>query len=194
MNARSLARRCAVALTLAAAAAGCRATSAAYRFTPSPLEVLVQEQGSGPIIARVLVGVPGAEREGMRTDGYPLLVVRVRVENKSGSAVSFDPARAVLVGSDLAEFGEARADPAGVLRVGPGDAEGVLLHFPFPRDMRDLEAPLLTGVNLQFELAREGVEGATEVSVTLERNEPEVVYDPGPAFTFGPGFYYYGRW
>lgn len=194
MTHRSLARRCAVALTLAAAAAGCRATTATYRFSPSPLEVLVQEQGSGPIVARVLVGIPGAEREGLRSDGYPLLVVRVRVENKSNREVTFDPARSVLVGSDLAEFGAPRSTPVGPLRVAAGDAGSVLLHFPFPQDMRDLDAPLLTGVNLQFELARAGVEGATEISVTLERNEAEVIYDPGPAYTFGPGFYYYGRW
>lgn len=189
---RAVLGRTFLGLGLLALVAGCRATSVAYRFTPSPLEAIVQDGSGGPVVARVLVGVPGAEREGRRTDGYPLLVVRVRVENKADEELVFDPARAVLVGPDLAEFGRARATPDGPLRVAPGAAEGALLRFPFPRDTRDLDAPLLTGVNLQFELERPS--RTLELSVTLERNEPEVIYDPGPAFTFGPGYYYYGRW
>lgn len=179
--------RLALLLALAVCTLGCRSTSVAYRFTPSPLEVLVQERPGSPIIARVLVGIPGAEREGGRSNGHPELLVRVRVENKGLEVIRFDPRRAVLVGSDLAVFGAARPERAGVMVVPAGSAESLLLRFPFPRD-GSLEAPLLTGVNLQFEL--DHGQTPVEVSVTLERNEPEVYVDSGTSVTFGTGFYY----
>lgn len=117
----------------------------------------------------------------------PLLLVRVRIENKSDAPLAFDPSRAVLVGSDLAEFGPARPTPQGVQSVEPGTSTSFLLRFPFPQD-GSLEAPLLTGVNLQFELDHPA--GAVEMSVTLERNEPEVIVEQIPNFTFGNGLYY----
>lgn len=194
--------RIAAVLLLGAAAASCRSTSVAYRFAPSPLETLVQTEDGGPIVARVLVGIPGAEREGRRQDGMPLLLVRMRVENKSGEPLFFDPARAVLLGSDLAQFGAARIEtiePTEIpLRIDPGRSRGMLLRFPFPRD-GSLDAPLLTGVNLQFELGR--ASGDVELSVNLERNEPPEVIDPGPNVVVGGGYYWgagpgwwWGRW
>ena len=182
-----------LALVLALALGGlvsCQATSVAYRFTPSPLEALVQEPASGDIVARVLVGVPGAERRGRKRGGYPELLVRIRVENKSTDALTFDPDQAILIGSDTAEFGAPTSVPPGPMTILPGEANAALLRFPFPQD-GSLEAPLLTGVNLQFEIS--GAKRALEMSVHLERNEPEVLINPGPAFTFGTGFYY-GRW
>ena len=179
-----------VLVLLAGALASCRATSVAYRFTPSPLEALVQDPASGAVVARVLVGVPGAERRGHERSGYPELLVRIRVENKSANTMTFDPDQTILIGSDTAVFGPPTAVPPGPMTILPGEANAALLRYPFPRD-GSLEAPLLTGVNLQFELS--GATEALEMSVHLERNEPEVVVDPGPAFTFGTGFYY-GRW
>lgn len=189
----------AVALLLGAAA--CRATSVAYRFAPSPLETLVQAPGGGPVVARVLVGIPGAEREGLRRDGRPELLVRLRIENKSGEPLAFDPDRSVLLGSDLAQFGRARLqtpEPTEVpVPIAPGASQAMLLRYPFPRD-GSLDAPLLTGVNLQFELQRPS--GDLEVSVSLERNEPQEVLDPGPTVIVGGGYYWGspywwgGRW
>ncbi len=193
----------AIAVALAAAAAvSCRATSVAYRFVPSPLETLVEDGEGGPVVARVLVGIPGAEREGRSQDGMPLLLVRMRIENKSATLLTFDPASAVLLGSDLAQFGAARLEtPEPVetpVRIDPGDSRGMLLRFPFPRDGR-LNAPLLTGVNLQFELGRET--GDLELSVSLERNELRDGIDPGPSVVVGGGYYWgagpgwwWGRW
>ena len=167
--------------------ASCRSTSIAYHFTPSPAEVLVQEAPEAPIVARVLIGVPGAERDGGRSSGHPELLARVRIENKSDLPMQFDPSTAVLVGSDLAEFGAPKAIPPGVTTVAGGDARSILLRFPFPFD-GSLEAPLLTGVNLQFELRHPS--GDVEVSSTLERFEPEVIQETTPAFAFGTGWYY----
>ena len=193
----------AIAVALAAAAAvSCRATSVAYRFVPSPLETLVEDGEGGPVVARVLVGIPGAEREGRSQDGMPLLLVRMRIENKSAALLTFDPASAVLLGSDLAQFGAARLETPEPeetpVRIDPGDSRGMLLRFPFPRDGR-LNAPLLTGVNLQFELGRET--GDLELSVSLERNELRDGIDPGPSVVVGGGYYWgagpgwwRGRW
>ncbi|MEM6671999.1 MAG: hypothetical protein AAF726_04105 [Planctomycetota bacterium] len=179
--------RLVVLLALVLCAVGCRSTSISYRFTPSPLELLVQERPGSPIVARVLVGIPGAQRQGGRSNGLPEMLVSIRIENKSTETIRFDPSRSVLVGSDLAEFGEAKSNPAGVLNIPAGGDESVLVRYPFPQD-GSLEAPLLTGVNLQFELDHGGQ--PVEVSVTLERNEPNVIYEPYPAFTFGAGYYY----
>ena len=172
---------------LATCALGCRSTSIAYRFSPSPLELLVQERPGAPIIARVLVGIPGAEREGGRSNGMPQLLVRIRVENKSTQTIRFDPSRALVVGSDLAVFGRARPDRSGVLVVPAGLAESLLIRFPFPMD-GSLEAPLLTGVNLQFVL--DHGDTPVEVSVTLERYEPALLVDTRSSVTFGTGFCY----
>ena len=196
-----LGRVIAVAL-VAAAAVSCRSTSVAYRFVPSPLETLLEDGEGGPVVARVLVGIPGAEREGRTQDGMPLLLVRMRIENKSPAPLTFDPARAVLLGSDLAQFGAARLEtpePVEVpVRIDPGESRSMLLRFPFPRD-GSLNAPLLTGVNLQFELSRETDD--LELSVSLERNELREVVDPGPNIVVGGGYYWgagpswwWGRW
>ena len=193
--------RTVIAVALAAAAAvSCRSVSVAYRFAPSPLETLVEDGEGGPVVARVLVGIPGAEREGRSQDGMPLLLVRLRIENKSEAALTFDPARAVLLGSDLAQFGAARLEAPepteAPVRIEPGGSRSMLLRFPFPRD-GNLDAPLLTGVNLQFELGRDA--GDLELSVSLERNELAEGLDPGPRVFVGGGYYrgpswWWGAW
>ena len=180
-------RRFALALALCVLATsllGCRSTSVPFRFSPSPLEILVQESPGDPILARVLVGIPGAERVGRSTKGYPELLVRLRMENKGAVPLSIDPATCVLLGSDLARFGAPRPERPGLLAVAPGGSEAMLLRFPFPMD-GDLEAPLLTGVNLQFVVDVDG--RGVEASVTIERVFPVEV---APNTTFSTGFYY----
>jgi len=178
-------RRFALSLcVLATSLLGCRSTSVPFRFTPSPLEILVQESPGDPILARVLVGIPGAERVGRSSKGYPELLVRLRLENKGAAPLSIDPATCVLLGSDLARFGEPRPERPGLLAVAPGESEAMLLRFPFPMD-GDLEAPLLTGVNLQFIVEVDG--RGVEASVTIERVFPVEV---APTSTFSTGFYY----
>ena len=85
---------------------------------------------------------------------------------------------------DLARFGDPRPERPGPLTVEQGGSEALLLRFPFPMD-GDLEAPLLNGVNLQFELEVDG--RAVEASVTLERVFP---VEPPPNTTFSTGFFY----
>ncbi len=169
----------------------CRSTSTRYRFTPSPLEALVQFEEGGPVSARVLVGIPGAEREGRKASRHPELLVRLRIENKSDAPMAFDPASAVLLGSDLAEFGPATSESGAPLQVASGTSGATLLRFPFPRD-GDLDAPGLTGINLAFVL--ETSAGPVDLSVTLERDEPNVVIDAGPPVLWGGGYYWGNRW
>lgn len=169
----------------------CRSTSARYRFTPSPLEALVQFEEGGPVAARILIGIPGAEREGGSTSGHPELLVRVRVENKSDGPMSLHPSSAVLLGSDLAEFGPAKSDTPPPLEVPSGGSDATLLRFPFPRN-GDLDAPGLTGVNLAFVL--ETTAGPVDMSVSLERDEPRVLVGAGPPQMWGGGFYWGNRW
>lgn len=188
MHAPSFARL--VAAALVALASACASTSYPYHFDPSPADVLVEAAPGGPPVARVLVGVVGAEREGKRRDGHPDLIVRVRVEAKGPAPVRFVPASTLVLGPDLAQFGPARvvAEPGtsvgadGELEVPQGEARDVTLRFAFPRD-GDLRMPRLTGVNVSLKLDTPA--GAREVSVSLSRNEYERVRrdafgDPGP--------------
>jgi len=192
MGALGTSKRALLALVaVSLALVSCRSTSKRYRFTPSPLEALVQFEDGGPVSARVLIGIPGAEREGRSTSGHPELLVRVRVENKSEAPMEFDPATAVLLGSDLAEFGPARSEADTPLVVTSGSFGAVLLRFPFPRD-GDLDAPGLTGVNLAFVLDTSA--GPVDMSVTLARDEPDVVIDAGPPLIWGGGYYWGNRW
>lgn len=171
-------------MALAAVLLGCQSTSVPFRFTPSPQEILIQEGPDQPILARILVGIPGAERVGLESSGYPELLVRLRMENKSPSPLAIDPASCVLLGSDLARFGAPRPERPGRLEVASGGSEALLLRFPFPME-GDLAAPLLTGINLQFEV--DLGDRKVEASVTIERVFP---MEPGPTTTFSTGFYY----
>lgn len=178
--------------TVAAAllAVSCRSTQLAYQFTPSPLEVLVTEGEDTPSLARVLVGIPGAVREGGRQSGRPELVVRVRIENESSRAIDFDPARSSLLGSDLAEFGAAKAEPAGVTSVQGGETKSIQLHYPFPQN-GSLEAPLLRGVNLRMELDLAGGQNGAdtvELSASLERVDGVATYNSRYSANWGLGY------
>lgn len=186
------------ALATALIATSCRSTSTTYQFTPSPLEVLVTQSSDEPILARVLVSIPGAERENGKRSGTPELLVRLRIENQSENGIRFDPARSTLLGSDLAQFGPAKAEPAGTLEIPAGNTRALLVRYPFPQD-GSLDAPLLTGVNLRFELDLEGRpvgRDAVEVSATLERIDQiqrynvrqSVIWGPGWRGGWGPGF------
>ena len=171
-------------------AVSCRSTQTAYQFTPSPLEVLVTQGEDQPSLARVLVGIPGAQREGNRSSGRPELVVRVRIENQSDDAIYFDPARSSLLGSDLAEFGRAKAEPAGITSIEAGATESVLVRYPFPQD-GSLEAPLLTGVNLRMELDIDGgAQGSQsfELSASLERVPLDTGYNNRNRAYWGLGY------
>ncbi|MFT5734524.1 MAG: hypothetical protein ACJA2W_001243 [Planctomycetota bacterium] len=191
---------CVVAAALSMAS--CRSTSEAYQFSPSPLEVLVTQSDEVPILARVLVGIPGAEREGGARGGWPELLVRLRIENRSANSIRFDPSRSTLLGSDLAEFGSAKAEPAGITEVAAGRTESLLVRYPFPHD-GDLSAPLLTGVNLRFELdlgggqvsnaagapmAEAASRKAVVVSATLERTDQRDRYNSRNSVYWGTGW------
>ena len=160
------------------------------------------------------MGIPGAEREDGERRGIPELLVRPRIENQSQNSIRFDPSLSTLLGSDLAQFGPARSDLPGVLEIPAGRTDSVLVRYPFPRD-GSLEAPLLTGVNLRFELDLAGRpvgRDAVEVSATMERVDQiqrynarqSVVWGTGLRGGWGPGFgnnwgfgyasSYYGCW
>ena len=179
---------CVIAVTLSAAS--CRSTSAVYQFSPSPLEVLVEHSNEEAPLARVLIGVPGAEREGGTRGGWPELLVRLRIENRSEDSIQFDPSRSTLLGSDLAQFGSARAEPEGITDIAAGSTESLLIRYPFPSD-GDLSAPLLTGVNLRFELDLGGNSldsRPVEVSATLERVDQRERYNSRNSVHWGTGW------
>ncbi len=186
-----------LALLLPLLAQSCRSTHTSYLFTPSPLEILVGEADQGPILARVLVGIPGAERENRDRDGYPELLVRMRIENQSNDLIHFDPADSTVLGSDLAAFGAGHTEPAAPITVPAGETQSFLIRYPFPQE-GDLDAPLLTGINMRFALTigeRTADQEKVAVSATLERldqlsannNRTTVVWATGWRGDWGAG-------
>lgn len=145
--------------------AGCRTTSRTFHFVPTPLEVVVRPDGSGPVLARALVAIDRAVRDG---ELGPRLLVRLRIENESQETLELSTERLLLVGSDLEAFGppEVAGDP----RVPAGGTTVFELAFPYPAGMR-FDAPRLTGVNLRFSLLHSGLE--TTSTATLERAFPQ---------------------
>lgn len=182
-------------LALAALALGaCTSTSYTYHFEPTPAEAIVASSPDGPALARVLVGVMGAERRARETSGHPDLVVRLRIEAKGAGPIGFDPASAQVLGPDLAEFGPAFVDGGtGPIEVPRNEARDLTLRFAFPRD-GDLRMPRLTGVNVSFQVQTPA--GPHEVSVSLARNEYERrardYYDDGPSHWHWHFGYFYG--
>ncbi|MEZ6016388.1 MAG: hypothetical protein R3F49_14820 [Planctomycetota bacterium] len=185
------------ALSIAMAVlASCASTSYPYHFEPSPAEVQVQANASGPQLARVLIGVIGAERQGQTASGHPDLLVRLRIEAKGPGTLRFVPASAKVLGPDLAAFGPARledgADTAAVIEIASGEARDLALRFAFPRD-GDLRMPRLTGVNVSLTL--DTAAGAKELSVSLSRNAEG--YDRSDRYRYGAGPYWgypYSGW
>jgi len=181
-------------LTLAAAAAlaACASTSYPYHFEPSPAEVQIEAAPGGPALARVLVGVMGAERLGKASSGHPDLLLRIRVEAKGPGPVRFDPASARVLGPDLASFGPARVDgavAAGEIEVPLGEARDMTLRFAFPRD-GDLRMPRLTGVNVSLTIDTPA--GAKELSIALARNQYDLLDASYPYYHHGG--YPYWHW
>jgi hypothetical protein len=176
-------------LLAAAALASCAATSYPYHFEPSPAEVQIEAAPGGPPLARVLVGVMGAERLGKQRSGHPDLLLRVRVESKGPGPVRFDPASAVVLGPDLASFGPARVDgtdPPGVIEVPQGGARDVTLRCAFPRD-GDLRMARLTGINVRLTIDTPA--GAKELSIALARSQSDYWYNY--PYYYSPYYYPY---
>jgi len=170
--------------------AACRTTSTTYVFEPSPAEAIVEAAPGGPTLARILVGVMGAERQGRRSGGHPELLVRIRVESKGPGVVRLDTTTVKVLGPDLASFGAPRFDGksnAASVEVPSGEARDVLLRFPFPRN-GDLRMPRLTGVNVS--LIVETAAGMRDVSLGLQRTDLQDRYGGWNDYGTGYGYYY----
>ncbi len=154
------------AVVLSAVIPACQAKRHRFHFKPSPLEVLVQPGAGGEVLARVLVSVPESVRGGGPDRNWPEMSVRLRIENRTSSTLAFDVRGALLVGSDLRAFGEARCDAGSMIPIPPYVTADIDLFFPFP-EHTPLNAPDLDGLNLQWVLHHAG--DAFETSVTLDR-------------------------
>ncbi len=156
----------ALALALLVLAVGCRTpTEYAFRFSPSPAEVQFQPDAEGPVVARCLVSVLEARREGDRPEGHPSMLVRILVENRGPAPVRLEATDRQLVGSSLETFGDPRVEPV-VEDIAPGTNRTYDAWFPYPNDV-GLAFPELTGVNLHLGLHYAG--GKAEVGMGFER-------------------------
>lgn len=166
-------------------AASCASTSHSFDFQPKPAEVMVQSPGEAHAVARVLVSVPGARRDGDQADKLPRMIVRLRIENRGESSLRLDLTRFKLVDSNLVTFGDAELRE-GPQSIDPGAEALYSIGFPFPEGL-SLAAPQIEGINLQWVLSTE--EQAWESSLTLERVEDP--YEPHePHFNWSASLFY----
>lgn len=165
--------------------AACASTSHSFDFQPKPAEVMVQSPGEAHAVARVLVSVPGARRDGDHADKLPRMVVRLRIENRGELSLHLDLTRFKLVDSNLVAFGPAELRE-GPQSIDPGAEVVYSIGFPFPEGL-SLAAPQIEGINLQWVLANE--HQAWESSLTLERVEDPYEYHE-PHFNWGASFFY----
>ncbi|MFT7678342.1 MAG: hypothetical protein ACI8QC_002328 [Planctomycetota bacterium] len=177
-------RRLLTTLTLCLAAS-CASVSRSFDFQPKPAEVMVQSPGEAHAVARVLVSVPGARRDGDHEDGLPRMIVRLRIENRGEAPLRLELPRFKLVDSNLVPFGPAELRE-GPQSIDPGTEALYSIGFPYPEGL-SLGAPQIEGINLQWVLSTEAQ--AWESSLTLER-----VQDPyehhEPHFNWGATFIY----
>jgi len=170
----------------------CTSTTYRVRYDPTLAEVLAAEQPGGEPVARLLVSVRGAWREGLQPEGEFALHLRVRIENSGDAPLRFDPAAAQLLNADLSPFGgplyEALPDGAAVAEIAPGAALMLELRFLFPYGLPPQEAGL-DGLSFRATLDRLGK--PIELSVTFTRI-PLHAYDPWGRPGYSP--WYDGYW
>jgi hypothetical protein len=132
--------------------AGCSVYETRYAFEPRPVDVAAAKPGAGdaePV--HTLVSVIGVRREDRKSQLPASVEVRLRVENTSPFAVTFDPASLALFSAGLERFPDPIARPEGPVDVAPSDNAVIEAFFPFPegRGAGDFD---LNGLNLRWTL------------------------------------------
>jgi hypothetical protein len=147
---------------------GCATTRWQFAFDPSPAEAIVQPRAEEPVVARVLTTVLEGTREGGRSDGHPLMHVRILVENRSKWPLHLVAEEMKLVGSNLEVFVPPTIEPIPGEDIPPEQSRTYDLLFPYPEGM-DIEAPELTGLNLSWTIAYPG--GKADMTQAFIRRE-----------------------
>jgi hypothetical protein len=136
-----------VAAGLGVLPGGCSVYDARYAYGPNSVAVDAPVPGAGGTRpARTLVQVVGVRRSEKGSSLPASVAVRLKVENTSGSPVSFDPASLVLSGPGVQRFPAAVVRPDGVVDVAPAGTAEVEAFFPFPqgRAPRDFDLSTLS--------------------------------------------------
>jgi hypothetical protein len=165
------------------AAAGCSAYDSRYVFGPGPVDVPAARPGSeeGPV--QVLVTVPGVRRADKKAGTPACVEVRLRLDNTSPAAATFDPRSLSLFSADLEQFPDPRVTPADSVQLPPGGHALVEACFPFPAG-RSPGQMNLDGLNVRWEVAFDGQPVLS--SATFVR-QPNGYYDRYP-YRIGVGY------
>ncbi len=168
------------------AAAGCSVYDSRYVFGPGPADVAAFRPGAGEPSVQVLVTVPGVRRADKKAGTPACVEVRLRLDNTSSAAATFDPRSLSLFSAGLERFPDPSVHPQQVLELAPGNSELVDACFPFPEGRRPSDMNL-EGLNVRWEILFEGQ--AITSSATFTR-QPTGYYDRYP-YRIGVGFMAY---
>ena len=150
--------------------AGCRVNRYRFQFQPSLNEVLVQPEASGRVIARALVSIQRGERR--EEDGWPEMLVGLRLENNDQAPIELLASELLLVDSKVETFGKVRITEGELGPIEAGASRKYELRFPYPEGLA-LSARELTGLNLRLGIRYQ--EGEAKATASFERIfiEPE---------------------
>lgn len=157
--------------------AGCSVYDARYAYGPNSVAVDAPVPGAGGTRpARTLVQVVGVRRSEKGSSLPASVAVRLKVENASGSPVSFDPASLVLSGPGVQRFPTPLVRPRGVVDLAPARTAEVEAFFPFPqgRAARDFDLSTLS-VRWTLVVAGQAVESSADFVLL-----PTAYYDRYP--------------
>ncbi len=145
--------------------AGCSVYKSSYSYQPRPLEAQIEVEEE--VVARVLLSVVGIRRVD-KDAGFPQEIeIRVRIENRSSSELTFLTEDLLLVSADLVPFLSPRfGENQG--RVIPAKENRTLtFYFGFPEREKGERKPDLDGLNLNWAVACRSKK--VTVSSTFER-------------------------
>lgn len=181
----------AVALAASASLGGCSLYRPGYYFEPRPVDVEVAVPDAPDAEpAHILVTVFGIRRADDEQQLPESIEVRLRIENTSPYALSFDPSTLTLFSADLAQFANPIARPPGSTEALPGASAVVDAFFAFPpgTGRHDFD---LSGLNLRWTIQINDTPITSTADFVRRREYYPDRYYPYSHFHFGLGLHYY---
>ena len=172
---------------VAALLAGCSVYDKRYAYKPMTATVeapVASAGGSGPPVT--LVQIVGVRRDDERSRLPASVEVRLKVQNASATAVTFDPRSLVLSGAGIERFPDPVLRPPGVVALEPAETAEVEAFFPLPEasEPDDLDLGTLS-VRWKLDVGGHAVDANADFVLL-----PTAYYDRYPNRT-GVGFHRY---
>lgn len=156
------------------------------QFSPTPLEVKLEDDKVEGLSGRALINVVGVRRPDSSADAPAQVEVAVLLENLGSVPFQLDAGSLQVVTSDLVAMPAGRLKPEAPDALEPGAASVVTALFPLPSGV-SYHALDFSGLNLRFALRYDGRRKV--VGASFERRYPRYGYYDG----YGP-YPYWGWW